>query len=153
MPGTCCFFGHRDTPSDVYPIVVAAIKKLVVEQDVQTFYVGSHGNFDRITTSAVREVKVQHPEIELLFVTPYLSPDKTRYEGYGYDGIIFPEGLELVPKKYAILRRNRIVVDMSDFIIASVGYSWGGAAKALEYAHSKKQLPVIINIYEERNAT
>ena len=151
MPGACCFFGHRDTPSDVYPIVVAVIKRIVVEQDVQTFYVGSHGNFDRITTSAVRDVKADHPEIELLLVTPYLSPDKTRYEGY-YDGIIFPEGLELGPKKYAILRRNRMVVDMSDYIIAYVGYSWGGAAKALEYARSIKQPPVILNLYEDRHA-
>lgn len=148
MAKTCCFFGHRDTPSGIYPQILAAVEKLIAEQDVTEFHVGGYGNFDSMATNAVLEAKAQHPDVELLLITAYLPTGKSRHEGRGYDAIIYPEGLEFVPRRYAILRRNRIMVDTTDFIIAYVAAPCGGAAQALEYACSRKNPPVIINLHE-----
>ena len=48
------------------------------------------------------------------------------------------EPLETVPPKFAIVRRNAWMIDKSDLLIACVKYSWGGAAKTLEYAKRKR---------------
>ena len=47
-------------------------------------------------------------------------------------------------RKFAILKRNEWMVEQANLVIAYVKYSWGGAAKALEYAKRKKKR--IINI-------
>ena len=54
-----------------------------------------------------------------------------------YDGIIYPP-LENVPPRFCISRRNEWMVDEANLVIAFVKYSWGGAAKTLEYAKRKK---------------
>jgi len=53
-----------------------------------------------------------------------------------YDESIYPP-LESVPKRFAILRRNEWAIMESDIIVSYVIRSWGGAAKALEYAKRK----------------
>ena len=51
---------------------------------------------------------------------------------------LYPDGLELVPKRFAITHRNRWMVEHSEFIIAYVNRSYGGAAQTLSYAERKK---------------
>ena len=40
-----------------------------------------------------------------------------------------PEGLELVHPRYAIERRNRWMLERSDYVVTYVHHGWGGAAK------------------------
>ena len=93
----------------------------------------------------IRELKHDFPTIEILFITPYLDKNYSKLElaKYYYDDVIFPP-IESVPRKFAILKRNEWMVEQADLVIAYVKYSWGGAAKALEYAKRKKKR--IINI-------
>ena len=75
----------------------------------------------------------------MLFITPYLNNNYSTLETAKlyYDGIIYPP-LENVPRRFCISKRNEWMVDEADFVIAFVKYSWGGAAKTLEYAKRKK---------------
>lgn len=57
---------------------------------------------------------------------------------------VFPEGLELVPKRYAIVHRNRWMVEQSDYMIAYVTHSFGGAAQT--YAYAVRRGLTIINL-------
>ncbi len=109
------------------------------------FYLGGYGDFDGLCLRTLKELKNDFPEIELIFITPYLDKNysKLEFAKYHYDDIIFPP-LESVPRKFAILKRNEWMVEQADLVIAYVKYSWGGAAKALEYAKRKKKR--IINI-------
>lgn len=50
---------------------------------------------------------------------------------------IFPEGLELVPRRFAITHRNRWMVDQADYVVAYVDHNYGGAAQTLKYAKGK----------------
>lgn len=45
--------------------------------------------------------------------------------------------LETVPRRFAIPRRNRWMVDASDAVVACVLHDWGGAAATLRYARQK----------------
>ena len=109
------------------------------------FYLGGYGDFDSLCLRTLRELKTIFPNIELLFITPYLDSNYSKLElaKYYYDDIIFPP-IESVPRKFAILKRNEWMVDSADLVIAYVKYSWGGAAKTLEYAKRKKKQ--IINL-------
>lgn len=88
----------------------------------------------------LKDFKADFPEIELIFITPYLDKNYSKLElaKYYYDDVIFPP-IESVPRKFAILKRNEWMVKQVDLVIAYVKYSWGGAAKALEYAKRKKK--------------
>ena len=103
------------------------------------FYLGGYGNFDSLCLSILKELKANFPDIELLFITPYLNKEYSKLETAKlyYDGIIYPP-LENVPPRFCISRRNEWMVDEANLVIAFVKYSWGGAAKTLEYAKRKK---------------
>ena len=53
-----------------------------------------------------------------------------------YDSIVYPP-LEKTPLKFAISKRNEWMIDQSDFVIAYVEHSFGGAYQSLKYAHRK----------------
>ena len=40
---TVTFFGHRDTPQTVLPALESLVRKLVVKEGADRFYVGSQG--------------------------------------------------------------------------------------------------------------
>ena len=109
------------------------------------FYLGGYGDFDSLCLRTLRELKKEFQDIELIFITPYLDKNysKLDFVKYHYDDVIFPP-LESVPRKFAILKRNEWMVEEADLVIAYVMYSWGGAAKTLEYANRKKKQ--IINL-------
>ena len=107
------------------------------------FYLGGYGDFDSLCLRTLRELKKEFQDIELIFITPYIDKNysKLEFAKYYYDDVIFPP-IESVPRKFAILKRNEWMVDSADLVIAYVKYSWGGAAKTLEYAKRKK-VPII----------
>ena len=50
---------------------------------------------------------------------------------------IYPEGIESVPKRFAISWRNKWMLTESEYVVAYVKHSWGGAAKYYEMAEKK----------------
>ena len=68
---SCFFIGHREADEMLIPILSATIERLFEEEHVSYFYVGGYGGFDRIAATAVKQVRLQHPEITLMMVLPY----------------------------------------------------------------------------------
>ena len=112
----------------------------IIKNPTCKFYLGGYGDFDVLCLRTLKDFKADFPEIELIFITPYLDKNYSKLElaKYYYDDVIFPP-IESVPRKFAILKRNEWMVKQADLVIAYVKYSWGGAAKALEYAKRKKK--------------
>ena len=123
------------------------LKQLLIKETRKNptckFYLGGYGDFDSLCLRTLRELKKEFQDIELIFITPYIDKNysKLEFAKYHYDDVIFPP-IESVPRKFAILKRNEWMVDSADLVIAYVKYSWGGAAKTLEYAQRKK-VPII----------
>ena len=121
------------------------LKNEIIKNLTCKFYLGGYGDFDGLCLRTLKDLKNDFPDIELIFITPYLDKNYSKLElaKYYYDDVIFPP-IESVPRKFAILKRNEWMVEQADLVIAYVMYSWGGAAKALEYSKRKKKR--IINI-------
>ncbi len=153
MRNICFFVGHRDVGEDIYPALLEAAERHITEYGVTEFWVGNYGNFDRLAAKAVREAKRRRPGVTLYLALPYL-PDLGRPlpDMAGFDGSIYPEGMEAVPYKLAIPRLNRTMVRQADYVIAYVTRSWGGAAKTLEYAKVRERRGelTITNLGEEK---
>ena len=138
MPMPSCFFiGHRDAPGSLLPEVRAAVTGLIVGEGVGDFYVGSRGNFDRLAVAAVRGLMEEHPQIRLYRVLAYL-PGKGAGETPGFPGTVYPEGLESVPRRFAIERANRAMVDACAFLIAYAPHETGNARRVLDYARRRQ---------------
>ena len=68
---TCFLFGHANTPRSAYPALVEAIEN-EISKGTKIFYVGYHGNFDRMAIAALRLAKQKHDIVAALscHITP-----------------------------------------------------------------------------------
>ena len=132
---TCCFFGHREVTHNIREKLKATIEKLITEDGVTDFYVGHQGQFDSMAYSVLKELKAKFPHIRYTVVLAYM-PDERIKELYGED-TLFPDGLETVPKRFAISKRNDWMIQQSGFAVCYVYKITGGAAKFREKAESK----------------
>ena len=137
---TCCFFGHREVTHNIKPKLTEIIEKLITEDGVTDFYVGHQGQFDSMVFYVLKELKAKYPKIRYTVVLAYM-PDEHIKELYGED-TLFPDGLESVPKRFAISRRNDWMIQQSGFAVCYVHKITGGAVKFREKAE-KKGLQVI----------
>ena len=128
------FCGHSEVShaEEVRLWLLKTVEHLIVE-GADMFYLGGYGAFDLLAASAVRQMKPRYPHIQSILVLPY--PDRKISAGT-YDDTVYPP-LETVPKRFAIVHRNRWMTDRSDVLLAYVLHSWGGAAKMLAYAERK----------------
>ena len=140
----CSFFGHKDAPESLYPKIRTIIEHLIVQHNVDGFMVGNQGRFDTLVLKALRELKPNHPHIcynvVLAYMPSYIQEDML----YDPAETFLPEGIENVPRRFAISWRNRWMVQKSDVIVCYITHSWGGAAQFVEYA--KRQKKTIINL-------
>ena len=112
----CTFFGHRDSPSSIRGVLSAEIEQLINEKDVNTFYVGTQGNFDRMAYSVLAELRKRYQHIKVYRVLAYMpKPGKTDTAD-----TIVPEGIENTHPRYAIVSRNNWMIDHSDYVIAYI---------------------------------
>lgn len=139
MGNTCFFTGHRDPPDWVRDKLAEVVAYHISNYGVTDFLVGNHGGFDRIAARAVADAKAKYPHISLYLMLAYFPKPGQKPDLGKYDGFLYPEGMETVPGKFAILRLNQITVTMADYLIAYVDHDWGGAAKAFEYARRREQ--------------
>ena len=137
---TCCFFGHREVIHNIRDKLKAIIERLITEDGVTEFYVGNQGQFDSMVYSVLKELKAKYPQIRYTVVLAYM-PDEHIKELYGED-TLFPDGMETVPKHFAISKRNDWMIRQSGFAVCYVHKITGGAAKYKEKAE-KKGLKII----------
>lgn len=144
MGKVCAFFGHREIWSDIAEPLEQAVRTAIADGSTE-FWVGGYGAFDVYATQCVRRIKKDFPGISLHLILAYLPTRKDPLADI-YDSSIYPEGLELVPKRFAISKRNQWIVNNCDVVIAYVCNTYGGAYTALQLAKRKGRY--IINIAE-----
>ena len=103
---SCFFIGHRDADERLLPCLTDTAKRLVTDCGVTRFYVGGYGNFDRLSGKTVIFLKNSFPDIRLFLVIPYHPAERPVPTPQGYDGTYYPQGMESVPRKFAIVRTN-----------------------------------------------
>lgn len=138
---TCFFIGSRHTPSSIRGQLLQAVEKHIVEYGVTTFTVGHYGAFDSLVAGVLLEAKKQYSDIKLYQLAPYALNQK-REAPEGFDGTFYPEGLELVPKRYAIVQANRHMIQNSDYLIA-YAHGVGNSRNFVEYAQGREKKGLI----------
>ena len=136
---TCFFIGHREASEDIFPQLSAEIERHITEYGVTDFVVGRYGRFDSMAARCVKAAKKRHPEVTLTLLLPYHPYDRPTPTPPGFDGTFYPPGMETVPKRAAIVRTNRYMVENSDYLIAYVWHSTGNAWDLVEYAKKREQ--------------
>ena len=135
---SCFFIGHREASSDLLPILTQVVEKHISEYGVTEFVVGGYGGFDHLAARAVILLKKQYPQITLSLLIPYHPAERPIETPAGFNNTYYPPGMEKVPRKLAIVRANRYMVDHSALVIAVYDGSNGGTRRTLEYAIRQK---------------
>ena len=133
------FFGHRDCPESVKPKLKKILIDLIEENREVMFYVGNQGRFDAMALRVIQELKKIYPQTKYAVVLAYFPQAEMEYKD-----TILPEGIETVPKRFAISYRNAWMLKKSCCVVAFTTHDWGGAAKYVQMA--EKQNKRIIRI-------
>lgn len=132
----CFFIGHHDASERIYPKLVEAVRRHIEEYGVNEFVVGQYGSFERMAARAVLAVKEDQPEVKLLILLPYHPSERAVHAPEGCDGTIYPPGMETVPRRLAIVRADRYMIDHSKYLITYVTHP-GNSREIVEYANKR----------------
>ena len=141
---TVFLFGHGDAPSHIWREIYSAAEESIQKSDGEQirFIVGHRGNFDSFATGVLAVLKSLYPRITLLQLIAYYDPTRKPYLPMEVDGTYYPEGLEYVPKPFAIIKANQIMVDSCDEAICFVWREGSNTYKLLRRAQ-RRGIPVI----------
>lgn len=134
---TCFFIGHREADERILPALRSTVEQHIAEFGVTEFVVGHYGGFDRLSARAVIDAKRCHPEITLTLLLPYHPAEQPIEVPQGFDSTFYPPGMEQVPRRLAIVRANRYMVDHVDHLIAYAWHPAGNARNLVEYAEKR----------------
>jgi len=119
---------------------------LIETQGVDVFFVGNHGDFNRMTRSLLRELSELYPHIRYAVVLAYVPQKRDEFDQRYWSDTMLPEGIERVPPRFAISWRNRWMLDHADIVVTYVTHSWGGAAQFAEIAERQGKAIVKLGV-------
>ena len=137
------FFGHKDTPKNIEPTLRTTLVDLIENQGASVFYVGNNGNFDTMVRRQLENLSQTYP-ITYNIVLAYIPTKKSEYDSF--TNTLLPEGIETIPKRFAISYRNKWMVEQSDVVVTYVTHSFGGAAQFK--AMAERQGKTVIELSE-----
>ena len=141
---SCAFFGNRNSSGRIKDKLISEVTKLIIEEEVDTFYVGNHGSFDGIVCKILNDLSKTY-DFNYYIVLAYLPIKGGDPLISDFSHTIIPDGIESVPPRFAILFRNRWMIDRSDLVISHIKNEIGsGAAKAVGYALKQKKKLITI---------
>ncbi len=141
--GSCFFLGHRDAPDDLLPALEREVERHITEYGVTEFTTGHYGRFDSLAARAVKKARERHPGVSLALLLPYHPAERPIETPEGFDCTYYPPGMENVPKRLAIVRANRYMIDHSDYLIAYAWHPASNARELVEYAKRREKKGLI----------
>ncbi len=140
----CTFFGHKDTPKETEPTLRSTLIDLIENKNVNVFYVGNNGNFDTMVRRQLEDLSQIYP-ITYCVVLAYLPTEKSKYDNL--TNTIYPEGLETVPKRFAISWRNKWMIQQSDIVVTYVTHNFGGAWQFKTVAEQMRKRVIELSLF------
>ena len=138
MDKICAFFGHHELWRDVNTELELAVRH-AINEGCSIFWCGGYGTFDQCAAGTVKRLKTEFPDLHLELILAYLSQSKIIPDLY--DRTMYPDGLESVPQRFAISKRNRWMVQNCDLVITCVDHGYGGAYAAFcQAARQQKKI-------------
>lgn len=132
---TVTFFGHRDTPKETEPALRLTLIDLIKNKNATVFYVGNHGNFDAMVRRQLGCLSKTYP-IKYYVVLAYMPGKNDKPDEH----TILPEGIETVPRRFAINYRNKWMLNKSDIVLTYVTHNFGGAWEFKQMAEKNQKI-------------
>ena len=135
MNKVCAFLGNAtiwNTREVMEKIKLTAID-LIKNKGVDTFLVGTKGNFETLSHKMMEQIQCDYPDIKIMLVIAY-AQDLERCP-YNFDDIYYPTKAELANKRWSISRRNEWIIEQTDYIIACNQYQ----GRAYDYCQKAKR--------------
>ena len=139
---TCTFFGHRDTPKEIEPALRLTLIDLIENKNATVFYVGNHGSFDAMVRRQLEDLSKTYP-IKYYVVFAYMPSKNDNPDEHS----ILPEGIETVPRRFAINYRNKWMLNKSDIVVTYVTRNFGGAWEFQQMAEKQEKNLISISIF------
>lgn len=148
---TCCFTGHRNISKELYENILNNLKNEVeklINNGVKNFLAGGAIGFDTLAAQAVLSLKNKYPQINLIMVLPCQNQSLFLNE---QDVKIYEEiktkcnKIVYISEKYTkwcMFKRNRYMVDNSNYCICYLTEEKGGTAYTVKYAE-KSNLKIV----------
>ena len=146
MGKTCCFSGHRILPAEALAAVAARTEAAIlsaVRAGADVFVAGGALGFDMLAAETVLKLRQAHPEIALHLVLPcrdqadrWPAEQQRRYRAI----LNAADHVEWIAEAYfngCMQKRNRAMVDRSDFLICYITHAGGGTDYTVRYALKK----------------
>lgn len=130
---SCTFIGHADCDESIKENLYLAIEKLINEYNVTVFYVGTHGKFDYYAYAVLKELEKFY-KIEIFVVLSNLTHVPEYIKGAK---TVFPDIVAKSPYKYAIIKRNRYMIEKSAFLICYINHTFSNTYNFVKFAISK----------------
>lgn len=155
---TCCFFGHRtiNETEELKSKLIETIEKLIVDENVDTFFFGSKSQFNSLCLELVTELKEKYPHIKRIYVRaeyPDINEQYTNYLLESCEETYHPEHIRSSGRA-AYVERNYEMINKSKFCIVYYDEQnapttrKSGTQIAIDYAEKKgKQIINIILLY------
>jgi len=151
----CCFFGHRKiNMSDELKIQTHdAIKQIITNNCVDTFFFGSRSQFDALCYEIVSELKKEFAFLNRIYVRaefPHISDDYEKYLLQYYEKTYFPARIEKAGKAIYI-ERNFEMIDNSSFCITYFDsvHNLKKSGTEIAYNYAVKKRKEIINLFNK----
>ena len=130
---TCTFFGHRNCPRKIQKPLHEVLVHLIEQEYADYFYVGNHGDYDMLVRRELTCLRASYPRIRVYGVLAYMPGQKNQLQNDGLPTLL-PDGIEQVPRRYAICFRNRWMLKHAECVVTYVRYASNGAGKYADLA-------------------
>lgn len=128
----------RNQETKLYELLLT----MTEEYGVTEFMTGGMGDFDTRFSEVVRKIKKKY-DVKLVLVKPYDSDELGKNGAYYramFDFVVLPTELVGCHPKGAVIKRNKWMVDESDYVIVNVCRKYGGAYRTMQYALKQGKL-------------
>ncbi len=136
----CSLFGHRDAPETIKSTLKTILLDLIENKNVNIFYIGNNGSFDRMAKELLKELK-KSLNFNYYVVLAYIPP---KTDDVDYSDTIYFDELNFKPHKTRIIERNKLMINKADIVVTYVTHITGGASRFKDYAIRKNK--IVINI-------
>ena len=165
----CCVFGHRRITDEAKLKVslTEIIENLIINENVDTFYIGSRSDFDSLCRKVLSEQKKIHSHIKRIYVRaefPHINKNYKNYLLESCEGTYFPKKAQNAGKAVYV-ERNREMIDKSDICIVyykddylpperkksqrDLTYYQPKSGTGIAYKYAVQKSKIIINLAED----
>ena len=153
---SCSFTGHRVIEKSKIPALEALLSRAidyVYSEGCRSFYCGGALGFDTIAAKLVIKKKMIFPDIRLIMLIPcanqsvkWRESDKRMYDYIlSMANEVFFISEEYTPD--CMKKRNALLVELADVLVAYSGRSVGGSAQTVRMA--SKAGKTVYNLYQK----